>query len=119
MNTKELILLLVIPILAIGISYYGVYQIDIAHKNNAANSKAIGQVESLKQKILSESPATTQKNLLEHIDNTSRLLEMENQSERLYIEVMQAFFREALIFSSIWVLLLLVVFYASNKRHAS
>ncbi len=76
-------------------------------------------MDSLRQKILSESPAMTQTNLLEHIESTSRLLEMENQSERLYVEVMQAFFRDALIFSSFWVLLLLAVYYTSNKRHAT
>ena len=119
MNKKELFLLLAIPIMAIGISHYGVYQVDIAHRNSIANSESISQIDSLRKKIQSESPATTQMNLLEHIDSTSRLLEIENQSEQLYIDVMQAFFRDALIFSSFWALLLLAVFYTSNKRNAS
>ena len=114
----ELFILLLIPIIAIGVSYYGVYQVELAHRNSVANSDIVEQIEVFREKILGESPETTQKNLLSHIDYTTRLLGMENQSERLYIDVMQAFFRDALVFCSFWAFLVLAVFYNSNRRDA-
>ncbi|MDH5710452.1 MAG: hypothetical protein OEZ15_02140 [Gammaproteobacteria bacterium] len=118
MNKRELTILLLMPILAVCISYYGVYQIDTVNRNHQANIDITSKIEDFAVKIKSENPEQTQRNLINHIESTNQLLAMELNSGQLYINVIHTHFRDAVIISATWVLLVMAVYFTSNKRRA-
>jgi hypothetical protein len=118
MNKKELIILLLVPIVVLVVSYYGVHQIDLVSSNHQANLNITNNIDAFVTKIQSETPEQTQLNLIRHINHTKKMLALELESEQLYIDVMRTFFNNALIVSLIWVALVMLIFFTSNNRNA-
>ena len=118
MNKKELIFLLLIPVYAIAVTYYGIYQSNMVANNQKATVDIVKQSDDLILKIKSENPEVTQRNLANHIIKAKSLLVVGLENEKLYIDAMYAFFRETLIFSVFWFLSVLFIFNKSKKRNA-
>jgi len=117
MNKKELTILLLMPVIAICITYYSVHQIDTVHTNHQANIAITQDIDNYISKIKTEDPEETQKNLLNYVKNTKHLLLMELESEQLYIHTVQSLFKNTLVFSLIWFIVVLLIFYRSKRRN--
>jgi len=117
MNKKELIALLILPLISLCITYYGVYQIDAISSKHLSNVNNVKKFDYFVTKIKSETPETTQNNLISYVKNVNNLLIMEHESEALYIEILNVFFRNTLMFSSLWVMFVLFIYYKINKRN--
>ena len=115
MNKKDLITLLLIPIIIVGYSVYGLQQFEIIKLNNLSNSQALKTMDSLSNTIEASTAEETKNNLMAYIGSTKKLIELEQGSEQLYIDYIRTTLRDALICSVIWSMLLLLVFYKSRK----
>ena len=117
MKKMELILLIVIPVLIFSVSFFGVYQVHAVHKSHEKNISNIELADNIISKIESESAERTQANLINYVKNTKFLLLTEQKSVTIYISLMRTFFNQILIVSIIWIVLVVVIFYRSNKRN--
>ena len=118
MNKKELIALLLVPFIALCVSYYGVYQVKLVESNHDANSEIVNNIDAFITKIKSETPEQTQLNLISHIKDTNKLLVLGQESEHMYINVMLTFFNNAVVISIIWVALVVLIYFTSSYRNA-
>ena len=116
MNYKELTILLLLPVLAIFITYYGVHKINLVNANHQSNINITQNIDDFVLKIQAETPEVTQSNLINYIKNTKQLLLMELESEQLYIDTIHTFFRSTLVFTLIWSILVFTIFYISRRR---
>ena len=116
MNKKDLFTLIFIPIVIIGYSLYTLSEFEKIKTNNQDNTIATIKLDEVLSNIKATSDEEEKRILIKYLNSTKDLLIREQESEVLYIEFIEATIRDALIISTIWVVLLFVVYHDSRSR---